>query len=51
MEAMIMGRLFQSLNLRSTDSVMTIASSTGYAAAVLSHLVVSVIWIEAARQW
>ena len=30
MEAMIMGRLFQSLNLRSTDSVMTIASSTGY---------------------
>ena len=46
MEAMIMGRLFQSLNLRSTDSVMTIASSTGYAAAVLSHLVASVIGIE-----
>ena len=46
MEAMIMGRFFQTLNLAPTDSVMTIASSTGYAAAVLSHLVTSVIGIE-----
>jgi len=46
MEAMIMGRFFQTLGLKPTDSVMTIASSTGYAAAILSHLVASVIGIE-----
>ncbi len=46
MEAMVTGRLFQLLDIQKTDSVMSVASSTGYASAVLSHLAESVIGIE-----
>lgn len=46
MEAMVIARLFQLLDIKKTDSVMSVASGTGYASAVLSYLAESVIGIE-----
>ena len=46
MEAMVVARLLQTLAIQKTDSVLSIASSTGYACAVISHLADSVIGIE-----
>jgi len=49
-EAMVMARLIQALQLRAEDSVMVIGAATGYTAAVLSSLVTSVIAIETRAQ-
>ena len=49
-EAMVMARLFQSFELDGSQNVMVVASSTGYGAAVISHLVSSVIAIETRAQ-
>lgn len=46
MEAMVVARLLQTLDIQKTDSVLSVASSTGYACAVISHLADSVIGIE-----
>lgn len=45
-EAMIMGRMIQSLELKPTDNVLLIGAATGYSAAILSHLCASVIAID-----
>lgn len=45
-EAMIMGRMIQSLELQAFDNVLLIGAATGYSAAILSHLCSSVIAID-----
>ena len=46
MEAMVMSRLIQSLELKKSDNVLIIGAATGYSAAIFSQLVSSVIAIE-----
>ena len=45
-EAMIMGRMIQSLELKPSDNVLLIGAATGYSAAILSHHCASVIAID-----
>ena len=46
LEAMVMARIFQALELSPSQSVMLVGAGTGYTAALLSSLVESVIAIE-----
>jgi protein-L-isoaspartate(D-aspartate) O-methyltransferase len=50
LEAMVMARIIQALELESSQSVMLIGAGTGYTAALLSSLVESVIAIETRAQ-
>ena len=49
-EAMVMARMIQALELQKSDNVMSIGAGTGYGSAVLSSLVTSVIAIETRTQ-
>ena len=49
-EAMIMARMIQALELQKSDNVMSIGAGTGYGSAILSSLVTSVIAIETRAQ-
>jgi len=46
MEPMVLARLLQAAQLRIGDSALVVAAGTGYAAAILSHLVKRVIALE-----
>ena len=46
MEPMVLARLLQAAQLRIGDSALVVAAGTGYAAAVLSHLVKRVIALD-----
>jgi len=50
LEAMVMARIFQALELSPSQSVMLVGAGTGYTAALLSSLVESVIAIETRAQ-
>lgn len=45
-EAMVMGRILQALELRESDTVLLVGAGTGYTAALLSQLCASVIAID-----
>lgn len=45
-EPMVLARLIQALELKSTDFVLDIGAATGYAAALLSRLVTTVVVLE-----
>ena len=49
-EAMVMARMIQALNLIPSDNVMCIGAGTGYGAAIMSSLAASVIAIETRTQ-
>ena len=49
-EAMVMARMIQALELQKSDNVMSIGAGTGYGSAILSSLVTSVIAIETRAQ-
>ena len=49
-EAMVMARMIQALNLNLSDNVMCIGAGNGYGAAILSSLAASVIAVETRSQ-
>ena len=50
LEAMVMSRIIQSLEITPDINVLTIGAGTGYGAAIMSHLAASVIAVETRSQ-